>query len=314
MENQELTKRSRIKKFSTSRKPRIIIAGRSSSFIGNTISFRASNIQCEYLLSDAGPSADQLENLRSLWYEMFIFNQSDGEKIRQGTNFKLQQYDQYFKNLRFDDNTHFTAYQKLYKLKGESLENRMARIANSKWASFGEFTSFGEMSDGGDSDATDDEYSESLEEIENIGSRGSSAYDTDNMDSTDNFGGDSGQFSMNQNQFFGLSRETSIDPNMFSGIPNSPSTPNLNQSWTEIRPNRLPTTEVIYQIQLHAIWIEEFWNELLEFRALFPTIKDAQLQAIEFGVGQKAYSFRWVYKLIPEYHALIGTCNMVNHQ
>ena len=78
---------------------------------------------------------------------------------------------------------------------------------------------------------------------------------------------------------------------MFSGIPNSPSTPNLNQSWTDIRPNRLPTTEVIYQIQLHAIWIEEFWNELLEFRALFPTIKDAQLQAIEFGVGQKAYSF-----------------------
>ena len=57
------------------------------------------------------------------------------------------------------------------------------------------------MSDGGDSEATDDEYSESLDEIENFGSRGSSAYDTDNMDGTDNFGGDSGQFSMNQNQF-----------------------------------------------------------------------------------------------------------------
>ena len=37
--------------------------------------------------------------------------------------------------------------------------------------------------------------------------------------------------------------------------------------------------------------MEEFWSELLEFRALFPTIKDAQLQAIEFGVGQNAYSF-----------------------
>ena len=125
-----------------------------------------------------------------------------------------------------------------------------------------------------------------MEEIE------TSACETDNLDSTDNIGGDSGQFSMHQNQFFGLSRETSIDPTMFSGIPNSPLTPKHNQSWMDIQPNRLPTTEVIYQIQLHAIWIEEFWNELLEFRALFPTIKDAQLQAIEFGVGQKAYSFR----------------------
>lgn len=142
---------TRIKNSSTSRKPTIIIAGRSASTVGNTIFFHARNIQCKYLLSDAGPSADQLENLRSLWYEMFIFNQSDGEKIRQGTNFKLQQYDQYFKNLRFDDNTHFTAYQKLYKLKSESLENRMARISNSKWAGFGEWASLSEMSDVGDS-------------------------------------------------------------------------------------------------------------------------------------------------------------------
>ena len=142
---------TRIKKNSTSRKPTVIIAGRSTSIVGNTICFPARNIQCKYLLSDAGPSADQLENLRSLWYEMFIFNQSDGEKIRQGTNFKLQQYDQYFKNLRFDDNTHFTAYQKLYKLKNETPENRIARIANSKWASFGEWASLSEMSDVGDS-------------------------------------------------------------------------------------------------------------------------------------------------------------------
>ena len=125
-----------------------------------------------------------------------------------------------------------------------------------------------------------------MEEIE------TSAYETDNLDSTDNIGGDSGQFSMRQNQFFGLSRETSIDPNMFSGIPNSPLTPHhksdLNQSWTNIQPNRLPTTEVIYQIQMHTIWIEEFWNELLEFRALFPTIKDAQSQAIEFGDSNRS--------------------------
>merc|ERR1711933_592111 len=53
---------------------------------------------------DNQPSQAILDMLKSLWYEMFIFDQSDGEKLRQ-LNFKLEIYEDFFKNVRFDDKT-----------------------------------------------------------------------------------------------------------------------------------------------------------------------------------------------------------------
>ena len=71
--------------------------------------------------------------LKSLWYEMFIFDQSDGEKLRQ-LNFKLEIYEDFFKNVRFDDKTPYAQFQKLLKWRDLDESTRRYNIKNATWA------------------------------------------------------------------------------------------------------------------------------------------------------------------------------------
>merc|ERR1712106_473319 len=79
------------------------------------------------------PSPAMFDMLRGLWYEMFVFDQSDGEKARQ-LNFKLDFYEDFFRNLRFDDKTPYAQYQKLLKWKDQDESMRTYNISTATWA------------------------------------------------------------------------------------------------------------------------------------------------------------------------------------
>ena len=104
--------------------------------------------------------------LKALWYEIFIFDQSDGEKLRQ-VNFRQEYYDDFFKNLRFDDKTPYAQFQKLLKWKDLPESSRRHNISTATWArslsirpSYGEHDGedlFNSIYDDGSSDETFDE-------------------------------------------------------------------------------------------------------------------------------------------------------------
>ena len=97
-----------------------------------------------------GPSAETKEQLKSLWFEIYIFDHSDGNKKR-FRDFRRETYDVYFRNQRFDDGP-LTESERLLKWKTLDFSERIKKISNTELGKalaivFDDFISSGDETD-----------------------------------------------------------------------------------------------------------------------------------------------------------------------